>query len=168
MPESQKRPGRGRLTHPRSGSEPSGWSSITRTNTRRSGRPSSRSRRSCRSNHETLRRSGSAGPETDAGDRPGLTTDERAKMKDLEREVKELRRANEILASPRPISSGRSSTARVPIDRRIQPRHRDRFGVEPILLPGAHRARLQDRPEHVLGGEEATAIGPSVPSKTKS
>ena len=35
--------------------------------------------------------------ETDAGARPGLTTDERAKMKDLEREVKELRRANEIL-----------------------------------------------------------------------
>jgi transposase len=35
--------------------------------------------------------------ETDAGARPGLTTDERGKMKDLEREVKELRRANEIL-----------------------------------------------------------------------
>ena len=33
----------------------------------------------------------------DQGKRPGLTTDERARMKDLEREVKELRRANEIL-----------------------------------------------------------------------
>lgn len=35
--------------------------------------------------------------EVDQGRRPGLTTDERARMKDLEREVKELRRANEIL-----------------------------------------------------------------------
>ncbi len=47
-------------------------------------------------NHETLRiwvrRS-----ETDAGERPGLTTDERARMKQLEKENKELKRANEIL-----------------------------------------------------------------------
>jgi transposase len=35
--------------------------------------------------------------ETDAGQRPGLTTDERARMKELERENRELRRANEIL-----------------------------------------------------------------------
>ncbi len=35
--------------------------------------------------------------EVDAGRRGGLTSDERARMKDLEREVRELRRANEIL-----------------------------------------------------------------------
>jgi transposase len=35
--------------------------------------------------------------ETDAGKRPGLTTDERKRLKELEREVRELRRANEIL-----------------------------------------------------------------------
>jgi len=35
--------------------------------------------------------------ETDAGTRPGLTTDERARMRELERENRELRRANEIL-----------------------------------------------------------------------
>lgn len=35
--------------------------------------------------------------ERDTGQRPGLTTDERARMAALEREVKELRRANEIL-----------------------------------------------------------------------
>jgi transposase len=35
--------------------------------------------------------------ERDAGRRPGLTTDERKRLADLEREVKELRRANEIL-----------------------------------------------------------------------
>ena len=33
----------------------------------------------------------------DAGKRPGLTTDERARLKELERENRELRTANEIL-----------------------------------------------------------------------
>jgi transposase len=37
------------------------------------------------------------GAETDAGSRPGLTSDERERLKGLEREVRELRRANEIL-----------------------------------------------------------------------
>ena len=35
--------------------------------------------------------------EIDSGGRGGVTTDERARMKDLERENRELRRANEIL-----------------------------------------------------------------------
>jgi transposase len=35
--------------------------------------------------------------ERDRGERPGLTTAERERMKDLERENRELRRANEIL-----------------------------------------------------------------------
>ena len=35
--------------------------------------------------------------ERDSGRRPGLTTDEKQRLKDLEREVRELRRANEIL-----------------------------------------------------------------------
>ena len=35
--------------------------------------------------------------ERDQGSRPGLTSDERARLKQLEREVVELRRANEIL-----------------------------------------------------------------------
>jgi transposase len=35
--------------------------------------------------------------EQDAGQRPGLTTDERARLKQLERENVELKRANEIL-----------------------------------------------------------------------
>ena len=33
----------------------------------------------------------------DAGHRPGLTTSERERLKELEREVRELKRANEIL-----------------------------------------------------------------------
>lgn len=35
----------------------------------------------------------------DAGERPGLTTEERQRMRELERENAELRRANEILKS---------------------------------------------------------------------
>ena len=35
--------------------------------------------------------------ERDSGRRPGLTTDERERLKELEREVRELKRANEIL-----------------------------------------------------------------------
>jgi transposase len=45
---------------------------------------------------ETLR-SWVAQAERDEGKRPGLTTDERARLKQLERENFELRRANEIL-----------------------------------------------------------------------
>ena len=37
--------------------------------------------------------------EVDTGRRPGLTTDERERLKRLERENRELRRANEILKS---------------------------------------------------------------------
>ena len=47
-------------------------------------------------NHETLRQ-WVRRAETDAGERPGLTSDERARLRELERENKELRRANEIL-----------------------------------------------------------------------
>jgi transposase len=47
-------------------------------------------------NHESLR-VWVRRAEVDGRQRPGLTTDERARMKELERENKELRRANEIL-----------------------------------------------------------------------
>jgi transposase len=47
-------------------------------------------------NHETLRL-WVRRAETDAGARPGLSTNERARIRELEREVKELPRANEIL-----------------------------------------------------------------------
>ena len=35
--------------------------------------------------------------QVDAGEKPGMTSDERARMKELEKENRELRRANEIL-----------------------------------------------------------------------
>ena len=46
--------------------------------------------------HETLR-NWVRRAEVDDGRRPGLTSDERQRLKTLEREVRELRRANEIL-----------------------------------------------------------------------
>jgi transposase len=48
--------------------------------------------------HETLRK-WVRRVEVDGGLRPGLTTNERERLKTLEREVRELRRANEILKS---------------------------------------------------------------------
>jgi transposase len=48
--------------------------------------------------HETLR-NWVRRAETDDGLRPGLTSDERQQLKTLERENRELRRANEILKS---------------------------------------------------------------------
>jgi len=49
--------------------------------------------------------------EIDAGSRQGISTTEAQRIKDLEREVKELRRANEILKLASAFSPRRSSTA---------------------------------------------------------
>ena len=75
----------------------------------------------------------------DAGHRPGLTTSERERLKELEREVRELKRANEILrkafayfaqAEPRPPEDVATMVQFIAD-------HRDVFGVEPIcaVLP---------------------------------
>ncbi|MFT3851359.1 MAG: IS3 family transposase [Ilumatobacteraceae bacterium] len=81
-------------------------------------------------NHETLR-IWVRRAETDAGARPGLTTDERARIRELERENKELRRANEILKAA---SGFLRRGARPPVPQVIAfiDAHRARFGVEPI------------------------------------
>ena len=51
----------------------------------------------------------------DAGQRPGLTTSERERVKDLERENRELRRANEILRK------ASAYFAQAELDRRFKP-----------------------------------------------
>jgi transposase len=56
--------------------------------------------------HEWVKRD-----QVDHGERDGVTTDERERLKALEREVKELRRANEILKVAARFSPRRSSTA---------------------------------------------------------
>ena len=70
------------------------WS--TRTNIRRSGRRCDRWPRNWACRTELLRR-WVRHTERDGGLRPGLPTDERERLKQLERENFELRRANEIL-----------------------------------------------------------------------
>ncbi|MCP1677294.1 transposase-like protein [Natronocella acetinitrilica] len=52
--------------------------------------------------------------ETDAGERDGLTTTERERLKALEREVKELRRANDIL------KTASAFFAQAELDRRLK------------------------------------------------
>lgn len=47
--------------------------------------------------------------ERDEGQRPGLTTSERERMKELEREVRELKRANEILHKASVHSTGQGN-----------------------------------------------------------
>ncbi|MGY1642599.1 hypothetical protein ACI782_15940 [Geodermatophilus sp. SYSU D00703] len=65
----------------------------------------------------------------DAGAEPGLTSDERTRLRELQREVRELRRAK------------RSSRV-----------HRLEFGVEPICrVPREHG--LRSPPEHLPGGQ---------------
>ena len=44
--------------------------------------------------------------EVDGGRRAGLTTEERARMKELERENRELRRANEYSSPENPVPAG--------------------------------------------------------------
>ena len=87
-----------RRTRPRSGSERCGWSSSTSDEYPSQWKAIESISEKLGINHETLR-IWVRRAETDAGQRPGLTTDERDELHDLEREVKELRRANEILKS---------------------------------------------------------------------
>ena len=85
--------------------------------------------------------------QVDQGARPGTTTDEAQRIRELEKEVRELRRANAILKSASACLSRRSVSAR-PVD---LPVHRDQEGGARGLagLQGAHWRRSQDRPEHL-------------------
>ena len=80
--------------------------------------------------------------------RPRSITDEAQRIKELEKGVRELRRANAILKSASACLSRRSVSAR-PAD---PPVHRDQEegGVRGLAdLQGAHWRRSQDRPEHL-------------------
>ncbi|WP_371412925.1 IS3 family transposase [Thiomonas sp. X19] len=92
--------------------------------------------------------------EVDAGTRPGVTSAEAQRVKDLEREVKELRRANEILKLASAFFA--PGGARPPTQelKAFVDQYRDRFGVEPIckvlqIAPSGYRlhAARQRHPE---------------------
>ena len=105
--------------------------------------------------------------ERDAGERAGLTTDERERLKELERENRELRRANEILRKARRISRRRSSTADRSDDRvhRRAPRglrgRADLRGVadRPVDLLPAPGAGARSRRRGRRGCSATTAAG---------
>ena len=82
--------------HPKSGSERCGWYGSTkrRHGTQWATIQSIAAKIGCTA--ETLRQ-WVRQAERDDGQRPGLTTDERQRLKELERENRELKRANEIL-----------------------------------------------------------------------
>ena len=84
----------------------------------------------------------------DQGTRPGTTPDEAQRIKELEKEIRELRRANAILNSASACLSRRSVSAR-PVD---LPVHRlPQEGVRGLAdLQGAHWRQSQDRPKHGL------------------
>ena len=73
-----------RLVQEHAGEYPSQWAAITSIATK------------CGITPETVR-TWVRRAEVDAGARPGVTTDERKRVAELERENRELRRANEIL-----------------------------------------------------------------------
>ena len=85
--------------------------------------------------------------QVDGGLRPGTTADQAQRIKELEKEVRELRRANAIPKSASACLSRRSVSAR-PVD---LPVHRlPQGGVRGLAdLQGAHWRRSQDRPKHL-------------------
>ena len=89
----------------------------------------------------------------DQGTWLGTTTDEAQRIKELEKEVRKLRRANAIPKSASACLSRRSVSAR-PVD---LPVHRDQEGGVWGLadLQGAHWRRSQDRPEHLTHATKA-------------
>lgn len=74
--------------------------------------------------------------ETDQGLRPGLSGTERERVKELEREVRELRRANAILTQGSAFLRGGARPPRQAMSAFIE-EHAKSFGVEPIcaVLP---------------------------------
>ncbi|WP_157896455.1 IS3 family transposase [Acidovorax carolinensis] len=82
--------------------------------------------------------------EVDTGVREGVTTSEAQRVKDLEREVKELRRANEILKLASAFFAPGGARPPTQVLKDFIDKHRDTFGVEPLckvlqIAPSAYR-----------------------------
>ncbi|WP_411955742.1 IS3 family transposase [Burkholderia pseudomallei] len=90
--------------------------------------------------------------EVDSGERDGITTSERERLKALERENKELRRANEILKLASAFFAPGGARPPSEVLKAFIDQHRDTFGVEPIckvlrIAPSGYRrhaAQLRD------------------------
>ncbi|HVY24346.1 MAG TPA: IS3 family transposase [Steroidobacteraceae bacterium] len=89
--------------------------------------------------NEWVRRS-----EIDSGVREGVSSEERERVKALEREVKELRRANEILKLASAFFGPGGARPPFEVMQAFVDQHRDAFGVEPIckvlqIAPSGYR-----------------------------
>ncbi|MFS8978904.1 IS3 family transposase [Cupriavidus necator] len=90
--------------------------------------------------------------QVESGERDGVTTSERERLKALEREVKELRRANEILKLASAFFGPGGARPPPEVLKAFVDQHRDVFGVEPIckvlrIAPSGYRrhaAQLRD------------------------
>ncbi|MFL9861580.1 IS3 family transposase [Paraburkholderia madseniana] len=90
--------------------------------------------------------------EVNSGEREGVSTSERERLKALEREVKELRRANEILKLASAFFGPGGARPPPEVLKAFIDQHRDAFGVEPIckvlrIAPSGYRrhaAQLRD------------------------
>jgi transposase len=102
----------------------------------------------------------------DEGLKSGTTTEEAAKIRDLEQEVRELRRANEMAdSSGLRLSSGRSSTANTRGSRlhRRQPRRRR---GRPPARGRADLQRAAGGPEYLLRRQDPHTLDTSGPRRT--
>lgn len=90
--------------------------------------------------------------EVDAGVRDGVTTSEAQRVKDLERENRELCRANEILKLASAFFRPGGARPSTEVVRDFIDQHRDAFGVEPLckvlqVAPSAYRRHAALRRE---------------------
>ncbi|MBU2755002.1 IS3 family transposase [Acidithiobacillus sp. CV18-3] len=88
--------------------------------------------------------------EIDTGRRPGVTTAEAQRIKELEREAKELRRANEILRTASAFFAPSGARPQAQVVTAYIDQHRETYGVEPIcevlqVAPSAYRRRVARR-----------------------
>ncbi|WP_373281464.1 IS3 family transposase [Herbaspirillum rubrisubalbicans] len=103
--------------------------------------------------------------EVDSGERDGVSTAERERIKALEREVKELRRANEILKTASGFFRAGGARPQTEVVNTYIDRYRDIHGVEPIckvlqVAPSAYRryAARQRNPQLCCARSKRDAV----------
>ena len=77
--------------------------------------------------------------EIDGGQRPGTTSEDQRRITELEKENRELRRANEILQDGLGVFRGGGARPPVEVVVAYIDAYREKFGVEPIWCAGINR-----------------------------
>ncbi|WAL84000.1 IS3 family transposase [Pandoraea sp. XJJ-1] len=108
--------------------------------------------------------------EIDNGERAGLTTSERERLKALERENKELRKTNEILKLASAFFGPGGARPPFQVLKAFIDQHRDTFGVEPIckvlrIAPSGywrHAAQLRDPSKRCARAKRDDVLCPEI------